>query len=104
MTVYKSNHNSATNTFKTHYISYNFGDRYIYGCDTTAIVIGQMQRFYILNGNHYDKLINLSFSDCMEYFIKNCNVVNRLSDVYCEKNASDIIDAYEKFKIEKGYI
>ncbi len=34
------------------YVSYNAKDISIYGTDTTALVIGQMQAFYILDGNH----------------------------------------------------
>ncbi|ABQ28941.1 hypothetical protein [Acidiphilium cryptum] len=34
------------------YVSYNDFDRGIYGGDTTALVLGQMERFFILNGDH----------------------------------------------------
>lgn len=51
------------------YISYNSVDRRIYGSDTTAIVIGRVNRtFLILNGNHVESLKSLSVEDAIEYF------------------------------------
>ena len=34
------------------YVSYNNRDIKDYGCDTTALVLGQMEYFLILNGDH----------------------------------------------------
>ena len=34
------------------FVSYNSRDAAIYGADTTALVVGQMQKFYILDGDH----------------------------------------------------
>lgn len=47
-----ANNHNITYDHDKHYISFNFADQHIYGDITTAIVIGQMQRFYILNGDH----------------------------------------------------
>lgn len=70
-------------TYDGFYVSYNDHDVSIYGDVTTAVVIGQMQKFYILNGNHseaYAKLINEGFDKCMEYFKKNIHQINKYSD------------------------
>ncbi len=65
------------------YISYNSYDVEIYGCDTTALVLGQMQNFYILNFDHreqYKELVPKGFKACLEYFI-NCPDKNKNSDL-----------------------
>ena len=65
------------------YVSYNSYDTEIYGDVTTALVLGQMQKFYILNGNHseeYKKIIKDGFEKCMEYFNKNISQINKHSD------------------------
>lgn len=65
------------------YVSYNSYDVAIYGDVTTALVLGQMQKFYILNGNHceeYSKIIKDGFEKCMEYFKKNISQINKNSD------------------------
>lgn len=65
------------------YVSYNNYDKNIYGDATTALVLGQMQKFYILNGNHceeYKELINQGFSKCIEYYKKNIKQSNKYSD------------------------
>jgi hypothetical protein len=65
------------------YVSYNNYDRAIYGDVTTALVLGQMQKFYILTGNHceqYKELINQGFFKCFDYFKANINQVHRYSD------------------------
>jgi hypothetical protein len=67
------------------YVSYNSYDRAIYGDVTTALVLGQMQKFYILTGNHseqYKELINKGFSKCLDYFKANINQAHRYSDGY----------------------
>lgn len=43
------------------YISYNNHDRRTYGSDTTALVLGQMEYFFILNGDHRQ-----GFKNCIE--------------------------------------
>lgn len=65
------------------YVSYNNYDVEIYGDVTTALVLGQMQKFYILNGNHseeYAKIIKNGFKKCMEYFENNIDQINKYSD------------------------
>ncbi|SHJ57609.1 hypothetical protein SAMN02745136_00432 [Anaerocolumna jejuensis DSM 15929] len=65
------------------YVSYNNYDRAIYGDVTTALVLGQMQKFYILTGNHceqYEELINQGFFRCLEYFKANINQAHNYSD------------------------
>lgn len=65
------------------YVSYNVVDRRIYGCDTTALVLGQMERFYILNGDHreaYSRLIGKGFNECLDYFMNNIKAANEYSE------------------------
>lgn len=65
------------------YVSYNCVDASIYGCDTTALVVGQMEAFYILNGDHraeYAPLISEGFDACMGYFMENIEQINKRSD------------------------
>jgi len=65
------------------YISYNDHDLSIYGCDTTALVIGQMERFFILNGDHrsaYAGLIGQGLDACLAYFEANPEARNKRSD------------------------
>lgn len=38
-----------------------------YGCETTAVVVGQMERFYILCGDHRQGLSGKSFNECLDY-------------------------------------
>lgn len=65
------------------YVSYNNHDANIYGDVTTALVLGQMQKFFILNGNHteeYKKIIDCGFLKCMEYFKNHIERINKFSD------------------------
>lgn len=69
---------------KDFYISYNNYDINTYGCDTTALVIGQMERFFILKGDHrkaYDKLADHGFKACLKYFFDNIDAMHRFSDI-----------------------
>lgn len=53
------------------YVSYNDTDYDIYGSDTTALVFGQMERFFILNGDHRRQYLDLmkdGFHACLDYF------------------------------------
>lgn len=53
------------------YVSHNNHDHAIYGGETTALVLGQMERFYILKGDHrkaYAALIGQGFEVCLDYF------------------------------------
>lgn len=60
------------------YISYNNYDTNIYGDVTTALVLGQMQKFYILRENHikqYKKIIKENTSECFDKclaYFRNC--------------------------------
>jgi sulfur transfer complex TusBCD TusB component (DsrH family) len=66
------------------YISYNGVDAAIYGGQTTALVIGQMQAFYILNGDHqaaYAALIPQGLSACLAYFKAHQGQKNKFSDL-----------------------
>jgi len=71
------------------YVSY-LSDEGWYGSDTTALVVGQMQRFYILNGDfreQYSELIPQGFKACYDFFKDNLEHRN-------EKNR-DIIEPLE---------
>ncbi len=66
-----------------YYISYNDHDIDTYGCETTALVIGQMEGFLILNGDHreaYSALIPLGFDACLAYFMTNVEQANKRSE------------------------
>jgi len=67
-----------------HFLSYNDVDGVIYGGETTAIVLGQMQLFLILNGNHCYDLEEASREDglqgCIDYFIDHINQANKMSE------------------------
>jgi hypothetical protein len=64
-----------------YYISYNPVDVSTYGDVTTAIVVGQMEHFYILNGNHYKTLCSMkSFDECIAYFNANLHLKSRFSE------------------------
>lgn len=66
------------------YVSYNDYDIDIYGSATTALVLGQMQEFFILNGNHIDeyrKLEGSPFSKYLDYFYKNKDKINPFTTV-----------------------
>lgn len=66
------------------YISYNAIDIGVYECDTTALVIGQMEKFYILNGDHrkdYARFAERGLDACLDYFRANMESrVNKRSD------------------------
>ncbi len=65
------------------FVSFNDRDSAIYGSDTTALVFGQMQAFYILNGDHraaYSSLIPQGFDACLDYFKANVQHANKFSD------------------------
>lgn len=65
------------------YISYNNYDSAIYGSDTTALVVGQMEAFYILNGDHmgeYFRRIGEGFDACLDYFEENIDQINKHSE------------------------
>ena len=69
------------------YISFNDHDLDIYGSETTALVKSQMERFFILNGDHrahYKTLIEQGFDACLAYFDANKKDMNSHSDdLFC---------------------
>lgn len=68
------------------YVSYNDHDTSIYGSDTTALVVGQMERFYILKGDHrrqYADLIPSGYEACLSYYKDKANI--GLSHRYSDK-------------------
>ena len=75
---------NVTTNFNGFYISYNNYDRAIHGSDTTALVVGQMQHFYILNGDHRIPLIeaanNGGLDACMDYFLAHIDQIGKYSD------------------------
>lgn len=75
--------NTVTRGDKFH-VSYNSRDADSYGCDTTALVLGeQMDRFYILKGDHeaaYRKLIPQGFDACLDYFRANIAMAHPYGD------------------------
>lgn len=65
------------------YLSYNNRDVGLYGCDTTAVVLAQMLRFYILEGDHRDALAAIKqggFTACMEYVRQHHDQLHKRSD------------------------
>lgn len=65
------------------YISYNYRDRDFYGDDTTALVWGQMQKFYILVGDHraaYAPLVAQGWEACFAYYKANIALSHKHSD------------------------
>lgn len=70
-------------TYEGFFVSYNNYDTELYGSETTALVLGQMQKFYILNGDHrkqYAEIINQGFQACLSYFKDNMMNVNKHSE------------------------
>lgn len=67
------------------YVSYSsyYQDVAVYGSDTTALVVGQMQLFFILDGDHrkqYKELIEQGFGACLKYYKDNISRSNKYSD------------------------
>jgi hypothetical protein len=65
------------------FVSHNDVDTHIYGGVTTALVLGQMERFYILMGDHrkqYGPLIPQGFESCLAYFRENIGLSSERSD------------------------
>ena len=65
------------------YISYNEKNKADYGDVTTAIVVGQMEQFFVLNGDHreaYKKLASSGLNACVGYFKDNEDLINKYSD------------------------
>jgi hypothetical protein len=62
------------------YVSFNDVDVSLYGAETTAVVLGQMQRFYVLSGNHEKALVGKSFPECLEYLHAHASELNHRSE------------------------
>lgn len=66
------------------YLSYNDRDVAIYGSDTTALVLAQMLRFYVLKGDHREALASAKekgFVACMEYVKQNKDQIHHSDDI-----------------------
>ncbi len=82
--------NQITSEADEFYVSYNSRDWRIYGCETTALVWGQMQKFYVLNGNHtaaYQALEGQGWDAHYAYFCKNYGLRNKMSEKIPELEA-----------------
>ena len=73
------------------YISYNNYDRASYGSDTTALVLGQMEYFLILNGDHREgfraaiedpdtRLCRSRLHRCLDYVRLHREKLNKMSN------------------------
>jgi len=54
-----------------------------YGCETTALVLGQMQRFFILKGDHrkqFAEVFDKGFTACFKYYCDNIQLSHSFSD------------------------
>ena len=71
-------------TYKGFYISYNSHDVSLYGDITTALVLGQMEKFLILNGDHRAGYAAATaeggFEACLGYFKNNISQANKRSE------------------------
>jgi len=75
--------------FMEFYISYNNYDIATYGCDTTALVVGQMEHFFILNGDHreaFNKIVEhttgtCKLKACIQYFLEHAEQVSKYSEL-----------------------
>jgi len=82
--------NDVMETNSAFYVSYNNRDSFMYGSDTTALVKGQMEKFYILNGDHreaYKALMEAhkdsadhGFNVCLAYFQEHQDEKSNFSD------------------------
>lgn len=74
--------NQITKHSDEFYVSFN-GSTAIYGSETTALVRGQMQRFFILIGDHqkaYAALIPKGWDACLAYYQDNIALSHHHSD------------------------
>jgi len=63
-----------------YHVSYNPSPR-DYGCDTTALVLGDHAIFLILKGNHYDALNQApSMQAAVDYFIDHADLAHDYGD------------------------
>lgn len=80
MNLPKPNH--IINDYTDYYVSYNNVDTDpdLYGCDTTAIVLGNMEKFLILNGDHRGQLKGKPIEFAIQYFKDNIDLKNFRSE------------------------
>lgn len=85
--------NTISQEYKDFYISYNVTDYMVYGAITTALVIGQMEIFYILEGDHREayKEIGNDLEKCIEYFAQNSDKIAKYSDRIGEPTAAELV-------------
>lgn len=71
------------------YISYNNTDRGVYGSDTTAVVVGNMSGFFILNGDHRKDLVNKTWLEVYNYMLSlEGALISKFSDPFrCLSNS-----------------
>lgn len=72
---------STIKQYEGYYISYNTRDKLYYGSDTTAIVIGQMQLFLILRGDHTQNYSNKSLAQLFQYYKDNIHLSVKSDDI-----------------------
>ena len=51
-----------------------------YGCETTALVLGQMQLFWVLKGDHREGLEGKALQDAMQYVSTHVDLLHDMSD------------------------
>lgn len=82
------------------YVSYNNCDTGVYGCDTTAIVIGQMEKFLVLNGNHCEPILEAMktpnpLTSAIAYFRSHKEEWSKFSDRLPEEAREDACQGAE---------
>lgn len=90
--------NSISQDYKDFYISYNAGDYMVYGAVTTALVIGQMEIVYILEGDHRKEYqeIGENLDKCIEYFARNSDKMANYSDEIGKPTAAELVREHMK--------
>lgn len=99
---------NSVKSYDGFYISYNDIDTNVYGSDTTALVIGNADKFYILQGDHrkaYTDIITSTddpkeqMAKCIEYYKSQKDKHNEYSDKLEESNG----DSYSYTNAESGW-
>ncbi len=65
-------------------IFYNNSQSDIFGGPITALMEGNMKKFFILNGDHiqgYAIAAKNGYYSCLDYFVKNIKSMNTISDI-----------------------
>ena len=69
------------------HISYNSADATLYGCDTTALVLGQDECYFILKGDHRNEFKEIIKEEsfvlvkCLEYVQAHKDLLHDYSDL-----------------------